>query len=65
MDDDDDIEIEHMVILSVHTIFNILMKVHLLHLMNLLNLLLLKTAVAMIERRAIPKMGSFVDIVLS
>jgi hypothetical protein len=27
--------------------------------------LLLKTAVAMIERRAIPKIGSFVDIVLS
>jgi hypothetical protein len=26
--------------------------------------LLLKTAVAMIERRAIPKIGSFVDIVL-
>jgi hypothetical protein len=27
--------------------------------------LLLKTAVAMIERRAIPKIGSFIDIVLS
>jgi hypothetical protein len=27
--------------------------------------LLLKTAVAMMERRAIPKIGSFVDIVLS
>jgi hypothetical protein len=33
--------------------------------MNLLKVLLLKTAVAMIERRAIPKIGSFVDIVLS
>jgi hypothetical protein len=33
--------------------------------MNLLKILLLKTAVAMIERRAIPKIGSFIDIVLS
>jgi hypothetical protein len=35
----------------------------LLHLMNLLKILLLKTAVAMTERRAIPKIGSFIDIV--
>jgi hypothetical protein len=31
--------------------------------MNLLKVLLLKTAVAMMERRAIPKIGSFIDIV--
>jgi hypothetical protein len=31
----------------------------------MMKLFLLKTAVAMIERRAIPKTGSFVDIVLS
>jgi hypothetical protein len=31
--------------------------------MNLLKILLLKTAVAMTERRAIPKIGSFIDIV--
>jgi hypothetical protein len=33
--------------------------------MNLLNFFLLKTAVAMIERRAILNIGSFIDIVLS
>jgi hypothetical protein len=31
----------------------------------MMKLFLLKTAVTMIERRAIPKTGSFVDIVLS
>ena len=31
----------------------------------MMKLFLLKTGVAMIERRAIPKTGSFVDIVLS
>ena len=31
----------------------------------MMKLFLLKTAVTMIERRAIPKIGSFVDIVLS
>jgi hypothetical protein len=34
-------------------------------LMNLLKILLLKTAVGMLKRRAIPKIGSFIDIVLS
>jgi hypothetical protein len=33
--------------------------------MNLLKILLLKTAVGMLKRRAIPKIGSFIDIVLS
>ena len=61
--DDDNIETDHMVILTVCTQYFGESSSDESSEDSDDEALLLKTAVAMIERRAIPKIGSFIDIV--